>query len=89
MPISLTDALQQVNLEVGRVYQCHVGGLFVEVRVEASGLGLLPTPIEPSDVMLDPWTDLPSPLPQRILEAMPATSLRPDAPLIPSDCIQQ
>ena len=89
MTIALADALQQVNLEVGRVYQCRVGSLFVEVRVEARGFGPLPTPIEPSDVMLDPWTDLPAPPPQHILEAMPATPVRPDAPLIPSDSVQQ
>ena len=89
MAIALADALQEVNLEIGRVYQCRVGPLFVEVRVEAGGFGLLPLPIEPSDVMLDPWTDLPAPLPQQIVEAIPAPPVLPDAPLIPSDSVQQ
>ena len=88
MAIALADALQQVNLEVGRVYQCHVGSLFVEVRVEARGLGPLPTPMEPSDVMLDPWADLPAPPPQKILDAMPAVPVCPDVPLIPRDSRQ-
>jgi hypothetical protein len=89
MAIALADALQEVNLEVGRVYQCRVGALFVEVRVEARGFAPLPAPIELSDVMLDPWTDLPAPPPQHILEAMPATPVLPDAPLIASDSVQQ
>ena len=89
MSIALADALQQVDLEVGRVYQCRVGALFVEVRVEACAFGPLPTPIEPSDVMLDPWTDLPSPPPQEILEVIPGAPLRPDAPLFPSESVQQ
>ena len=89
MTIPLADALQQVNLESGHIYQCRVGSLFVEVRVEAHDFGPLPTPINPSDVMLDPWTDLPSPPPQRTLEALPAVAVLPDAPLIPSDGDQQ
>ena len=89
MTIALADALQEVKLEAGRIYQCRVGALFVEVRVEARGFGPLPTPIEVSDVMLDPWTDLPAPPPQRLLEAMPAAPVRPDAPLIASDGVRQ
>ncbi len=42
MSISLSDALQPVDLEVGRVYQCEVGPLHVEVRVGARDTGPLP-----------------------------------------------
>jgi hypothetical protein len=89
MAISLADALQQVNLEAGRVYQCRVGALMVEVRVEAREPGPLPTPIEPSDVMLDPWIDLPAPPPGKILDATPAAPVLPDAPVIPGDYVLQ
>ena len=49
MAMQLTDALQQVDLEVGRAYRCRIGGLFVEVCVEARGFESLPAPLEPSE----------------------------------------
>jgi hypothetical protein len=54
MSISLSDALQQVDLEAGRVYQCMVGPLLVEVRVAARGSGPLPALLQESDIMFDP-----------------------------------
>ena len=81
MSISLADALQQVDLEAGRVYQCEVGPMHVVVRVESRNSGPLPAPFNPSDVMLDPWTDLPSPEPISIVTATPAPPMLPDPPI--------
>jgi len=81
MSISLADALQQVELEVGRLYQCEIGSLSVEVRVEARDARPLPAPFNPSDVMLDPWTDFPAPQPITIVTATPAAPMLPDPPI--------
>lgn len=85
MSLSLVDALQQVKLEAGRTYQCRVGQLRVQVRVEEDALDILPTPLEPSDVMLDPWTDLPAPQPVALLDVSLIAPVLPDVPEIPSD----
>ena len=85
MSISLADALNQVDLEAGRVYQCRVGRLRVEVRVEDASLDLLSAPLQTSDVMLDPWTDLPAPQPSAVLSVTTAPPLFPDAPELPAD----
>ena len=71
MGISLADALRQVELQAGRVYQCRIGGLSIEVRVEQTPNDLLPAPMAESDVMLDPWTDLPAPEAGCVLRAVP------------------
>jgi hypothetical protein len=82
MHISLADALQQVNLEVGRVYRCQVGKLRVEVRVEDIS-PILPAPLQASDVMLDPWVDLPAPQPTALLQASAGPPVLPDPCEIP------
>ena len=61
MSLSLVEALEQVDLEAGRVYVCEVKGHKVELRVLKS-----PDPrnlpvFDESDVMLDPWVELPQP----------------------------
>jgi hypothetical protein len=89
MHISLSDALQQVNLEIGHVYECRVGGLFVKVIVGDKYIGPLPAPMVESDVMLDPWTDLPGPSPVRIVKATPAKPLLPDAPIVLDEVISE
>lgn len=89
MSISLSDALQQVELEVGRVYQCEVGPLRVEVRVEARGSGPLPAPLQESDIMLDPWTDFPDLPHANTFSATPGDPVWPEVPTIPSDAYEQ
>ena len=84
MSISLVDALQQVHLEAGRIYQCHVGRLRVHVRVEESVLDMLPAPLETSDVMLDPWTDLPAPHAVALVDVTLVAPVLPDVPDIPN-----
>lgn len=83
MSTSLATALQEVELEAGRVYHCRVGRLRVEVRVEETTSDLLPTPLEASDVMLDPWTDLPTPQPIAVLTATSGPPVFPDLPELP------
>jgi hypothetical protein len=83
MSTSLATALRQVELEAGRVYHCRVGRLHVEVRVEETASDLLPTALEASDVMLDPWTDLPAPQPVAVLTASAGPPVLPDPPQIP------
>jgi hypothetical protein len=84
MSLSLIDALRQVDLQPGRVYTCQVGRLRVELRVDEAGPQLVPSPWEASDVMIDPWSDLPAPQSGAILQATPAPPLAPDIPDLPS-----
>lgn len=85
MSLSLVDALQQVKLEAGRIYQCRVGEFRVQVRVEEDALDILPAPLEPANVMLDPWTDLPAPQPVTFLDVTLVAPVLPDIPEIPID----
>jgi hypothetical protein len=85
MSIPLADVLRQVELEPGRVYRCQVGDLRVEVRAKKPVPDLLPAPLHESDVMLDPWTDLPAPETVALLQAQPGPPLLPDLPEIPVD----
>jgi hypothetical protein len=85
MSISLTDALRQVDLRGGEVYRCQVGRFRVEVRVEDTAPHCLPDRLESSDIMLDPWTDLPAPRPIAMVQATPAPPVLPDFPEFPAD----
>jgi len=83
--ISLVDALQQVDLEAGQRYQCRVGGLRVEVRVEGIAPDIWPAPFDVSDVRIDPWIDLPAPGPGVPVNVQTGPPLLPDPPEIPTD----
>jgi hypothetical protein len=86
MGIPLVEALEQVDLEVGRTYRCHVKGRVVELRVlEAGPASMAPAPIDESDIMLDPWVDLPRPAGGVCLHVKPGKLPRPDVPDIPRD----
>ncbi len=80
MSLSLVDALGQVDLKAGRVYRCQVKGIWVELRL----LGPAQVPAIPvydeSDVMLDPWVELPCPTSGIRLKVMPGSLPLPDAP---------
>ncbi len=93
MSISLVDALEDVELEVGRTYHCEVRGRQVELRV-------LPVPpairsvasgsteiggLSEEDIRLDPWCDLPPPRPLSYVVAQAVPHLPFDIPEIPSD----
>ncbi len=85
MSLTLVEALGQVDLEAGQVYRCQVNGQWVELRVFG--------PVEPeatagydeSDVMLDPWVELPRPKSAIRLRARRGSLPLPDVPEIPAD----
>jgi hypothetical protein len=58
--MTLAEALAQVDLEPGKTYDCVVGGKRVTVRVAAGSVTQPASRYDESDVMLDPWCDLPS-----------------------------
>lgn len=57
MSTQLSQALEQVELVPG-TYCCQVKGHWVEVRVREEQPSLA-KPFDESDVMLDPWVELP------------------------------
>jgi hypothetical protein len=82
MSVSLAEALGQVDLEPGQVYRCIVKGHLVELRV------LEPTRDDWGDelgAMLDPWVELPQPVPTTYLLGQFSPMPLPDAPEIPVD----
>jgi len=85
MSLTLVEALGQVDLEAGQTYCCQVKGHWVELRV----LGPVETRpsacYDESDVMLDPWVELPRPRSAIRLRARPGSLPLPDAPEIPAD----
>jgi hypothetical protein len=83
MGMSLADALRQVDLQGGHVYQCQVGRFRVEVRVAEAVSEVLPAPLRASDVMLDAWIDLPTPKSAVVCRAAPGPPLIPDIPDLP------
>ena len=86
MSISLVDALEDVELEAGQTYRCEVRGHHVELRVlTAQALRDESTGLIESDVMLDPWCELPKPpavgrITSRRVERLPF-----DIPHIPAE----
>jgi hypothetical protein len=58
--MTLAEALAQVDLEAGRTYDCVVNGKRVTVRVVPVGTLGPSARYDESDVMLDPWCELPS-----------------------------
>lgn len=85
MSIPLVDALRQVDLRGGLVYRCQVGRFQVEVRVDETGPQNIPAPLQASDVMLDPWTDLPGPPSHAVVQVSPGPPILPDPPDLPVD----
>ena len=58
--MTLAEALSQVDLETGRTYDCVVNGKRVIVRVAPPSAIAPSARYDESDVMLDPWCELPS-----------------------------
>ena len=85
MRMPLADPLAQVDLEAGRVYRCEVKGRKMEVLVqEELPVSMLPTAMVVSDVMLDPWVELPLPSGAFNVLAKPG-ALPFDVPVIPEE----
>jgi hypothetical protein len=85
MSLSLVEALGQVDLEAGRIYRCTVKGKRVELRVLEAGQVLPSARYDESDVMLDPWVELPQPTPLFSVTAEFGPTPLPDVPEIPDD----
>ena len=84
MSLSIAEALEQVELEPGRVYSCQVREHWVELKVLAPGEEPKSL-IDESDIMLDPWVELPRPTSGVYVRAKPGTLPLPDVPEIPPD----
>lgn len=85
MSVTLEQALQGVDLEVGRTYHCQVKGRWIELRVLDTPPALGPAPLAESDVMLEAWAELPRPEPVARLRAKLGQLPPPDIPEIPPD----
>jgi hypothetical protein len=84
MSLSIAEALEQVELEPGRVYSCQVRGHWVELRVLKPGEDPKSL-IDESDIMLDPWVELPPPKPTFCVVGKFRPLPPPDIPEMPTD----
>jgi len=84
MSLSIAEALEQVELEPGRVYSCQVRGHWVELRVLKPGEDPKSL-IDESDIMLDPWVELPPPKPTFCVVGQFGPLPPPDIPEMPTD----
>lgn len=83
--MTITEALAQVDLEPGRTYDCVVNGKSVTVRVAPRSSIAPSARYDESDVMLDPWCELPSqgkPIPNVTVKW---GKLPIDIPIFPAD----
>ena len=85
MSLSLVEALAQTDLEAGRVYRCGVKGQLVELRVLGPAAARPVAVYDDSDVMLDPWVELPQPAPLFSVTGEFGLTPLPDVPEIPDD----
>jgi hypothetical protein len=85
MSLSLVEALAQTDLEAGRVYRCEVKGQMVELRVLGPAARGPVSIYDESDVMLDPWVELPQPAPLFSVPGEFGPVPLPDVPEIPDD----
>jgi hypothetical protein len=85
MSLSIAEALEQVELEPGRIYSCQVKGHWVELRVLEPGKDPKPFLIDESDIMLDHWVELPRPKPSFCVEGKFAPPPPPHIPDMPGD----
>jgi hypothetical protein len=85
MSLSLAEALGQVDLEEGQRYRCQVNGHWVELRVLGPVENSRSAAIDESDVMLDPWIELPMPRPIACVRGTYGPLPLPDPPEIPAD----
>lgn len=77
--MTLSEALEQVELEPGKTYRCSVRGMMVELQVRADELR--PCDLVPSD----DWVELPGPKP---IARVKATYRADVSPMIPADGLE-
>ncbi len=93
MSISLADALEKVELEPGRTYECEVRGRHVELRVFARPPQEPASPassdetsaLDPNDIRLDAWCELTSPRERKRVTSVLVDHIPFDIPEIPQD----
>ena len=85
MSMPLAEALEQVDLNPGSIYCCQVKGRWVEVRVLDQPPPQLAKPFTESDVMLDPWFELPDIAANHRQTVTRRVRLPFDVPEIPSE----
>ena len=85
MSTSLIEALEQVDLRPGNTYRCRVKGRWVEVRVLDSAPAKLAKPFSETDVLHEPWVELPAPISTIRCPAKPNGYLPFDLPSIPAE----
>src|SRR5262249_33479376 len=85
MSLSLVEALGQVELKPGRVYRCQVNGRWVELRVLEADQVRRVARYDESDLMLDPWVELPQPTPLFSVAGEFGPTPVADVPEIPAD----
>ena len=85
--VSLAEALRDVDLQPGQTYRCEVRGHQVELRVLTPShvQDDAPSGFPDSDVMWEPWLELPEPACQSRGLSRRGAPLLPDVPLIPRD----
>jgi hypothetical protein len=88
MITSLAEALDNVELECGRIYRCRVREFWVELRVLSDVDESGPTLIPESDIRLDAWTELPTPSGGVLVRAHWGPPDSPDLPDIPAEAEQ-
>ena len=87
MSLSIAEALEQVELEPGRIYSCQVKGHWVELRVLEPSQDPRSSLIDESDIMLDSWVELPRPTSGIYVRAKRGTLPLPDVIEITPDNI--
>jgi hypothetical protein len=85
MSLTIAEALEQLELEPGRIYSCQVKGHRVELRVLPPDESRKTLLIDEKDIMLDPWVELPRPTSGIFVRATPGTLPLPDALEFPQD----
>lgn len=81
MSVTLHDALQEVDLQVGQTYRVEVKGRWVELRVLADR----PSLPKAGGPTLAPWIEFPPPVPQFRLRAKTGRLALPDPPDLPAE----
>ena len=85
MATSIAEALQNVELESGRIYRCQVKEFWVELRVLGPMAEPRPCMIPESDIRLEPWVELPEPSGGVAVTMHLGPPDPPDIPDIPAD----
>ena len=83
--MTLAEALAQVELVTGKMYQTRVNDKWVQVRVfDASQLPAA-AGVNIEEAMMDAWFDTPQTAPVRLIKAMPLHQVYPKPIVITED----